>query len=108
MIENAASRKPSERAEAGRVIEECMKSFSVKDGTVETLDDDLSFPTLRAAAEKLPGTSVADRFKGAYDAALYRSARASVAGGVFCHTRGYRGHFRALYEGARLLYPLEP
>ena len=102
-----ASRLTEDKKASLQKVRELSRSFVVGDSIIEGLDTDLSFPTLRAEAAKLPTSKKSERPLAVYDAILYRSARHSVTNGVFAHTKAVRGRYRALYEGARLFHILK-
>lgn len=84
------------------------KAFGVSNSLAETAGSTVGYPELReAAAAAVEGVTHANRPRKIFDIALYRSLRYSMAGGVFCHTAGYRSHFRALYDGLRLTRTLK-
>ena len=98
---------PSERVSEARLIDEAMQSFAVTEGDIEGLDSNLEFPDLKEKADEFATKGTfGNRPIGTHAAALYRSARYAVVGGVFCHTLAMRGKHRALYEGSRLLHPI--
>ena len=107
MIKGNELRKPKERQEAAAKVEALMDAFTIEEGLIETLDTSIDFPALKEKALAFKKATFDTRPQASFDAGLYRSARYAVASGVFCHTAGYRGHFRALYEGARLMHPLK-
>lgn len=107
MIPEHLERDPEKRSKGMGRVKETTKAFRVQDSLVETADESLEFPEWRAKAEKLKEATHENRPIRVFDAEAYRCLRASVVGGVFCHTLGYRGHYRSLYDGCRLLHNIK-
>lgn len=101
------SRVPDELVEEAAAVKEQTRSYEVRNSDFEKLDSSMALPALKEKADALPDSDPGFRPHHIHDAALYRSARYSVVGGVFCHVAGLRGHYRNLYEAYRLASSLK-
>lgn len=99
--------KPEDRETAITRQKDYLKG-SVDEGSVIEQYSDLTFQEARDDAMRAVATgTTATRSLVHFKLALYRSLRYSTAGGVYCMTLGATGGCRELYEGQRLLHPVQ-